>query len=882
MEYSLTENFIKSVNSFQHRVAVEARFGDRRQTLTYAQLGKKVQGLAYFMSNMGIKHSDRVAIILENRPEWVITFFALSYIGAVAVPLDPQLGHKDIKNILSDSGARICFISKEFEDLYRFIKELDGIERLISLGIGENIGPTPPSEFEKAKITPDDLMVLLYTSGTTDLPKGVMLTHKNLCANFDSLNKSKLFSYRDVMLSVLPLYHSYPLMTTLILPVLSGARIVYVGADWPERLVDYLRENNISIFIGVPQIFHMMHSRLMKKLNSLPALSRLYVNLVSTLGLGHILLPKLRKAFGSNFRFFASGGAKLDEAVSRDFLRLGFKILEGYGLTETAPVVSFNPLKDPKPGSVGRALPDVRLKIIDKDSNGIGEIAIQGPNVMKGYYKDDEKTKKVFKDGWFLSGDLGYIDKDGYLYITGRSKEVIVLSSGKNIYPEEIEREYAATPYVKEMCVLGVLKDKGKAKIEYLHAIVVPDLEFFKERGEMNLRIVIKNTFDNISKVLPSHKHIMGFTITKDSLPRTLLGKIKRYEVEKKFLPVILDEAPEEEDVLSGEDKSLSETEIAQRLIKCLQDSLEIKGPISLGDSIELDLGIDSLGRVEAICAIEKCFDIQLSEEMAGGEIFTVKDLLFNVQDALKREYKEHPDARPISWPEILKQPLSAEFQKKILLYPDRFDYVLTFIVKAIICMFFRIFYNLKVEGAEKLPKRGPYCLCVNHVSFFDGLIVAAGVPFKIELGLFFIGFRRYFIVPIVRNLVRRARIIPIDATEIIEAMQSSYFILRHDKALCIFPEGERSIDGKVKEFKKGIGIISKELDIPLVPVYIKGAFEAWPRVERFPRMHPIEIKFGGPVYPEALIQKGISLGAKDDYEAISLGIREEVDFLSH
>ncbi len=183
----------------------------------------------------------------------------------------------------------------------------------------------------------------------------------------------------------------------------------------------------------------------------------------------------------------------------------------------------------------------------------------------------------------------------------------------------------------------------------------------------------------------------------------------------------------------------------------------------------------------------------------------------------------------------------------------------------------------MKVEDAHRLPKKGPYVLCVNHTSFLDGFIVAAGVPFRTELQLFFIGFRRYFIVPIVRNMVRRSRIIPIDATEIIEAMQASYFILKHDRALCIFPEGERSIDGKLKEFKKGIGVIAKELDIPLVPVFIKGAFEAWSRTERFPRLHPIRIKFGNPVSSVELAHKGMALGAADEYEAIAKAIRDEL-----
>lgn len=883
--YDIAENLIRASERFKDKVAVRAKTASGWSSFTYGELGQKVKAMAFYLSGLGISKGDRVAIILENRQEWPVVFFALSHIGAVAVPLDPHFNQKDIDNILSDSGARSVFVSKKDD---RSIGILKDILPLIYIEEIETL-PLQPRDFKKTPVAPDDIMVLLYTSGTTDLPKGVMLTHKNLCSNFISLSKTKIFSPRDVILSVLPLYHSYALMTTFITPIFSGSMIVFVPPDWPERLVDYIRETKTTIFLGVPQIYHMMHSRMMKKLNEVQGLAGLYVRLAINLGLARILLPKIRNAFGPGLRFFISGGAKLDTGVARDFSRLGFRILEGYGLTETSPVASMNPMKRPKIGSIGRPVPDVSLKIVNKDLNGIGEIAIQGPNVMKGYYRNEDKTKEVIRDNWFLSGDLGYEDKDGYFYITGRSKEVIVLSSGKNIYPEEIEKHYSAIPYIKEMCVLGVVKERGGGRLEYLHAVVVPDLDFFKARGEMNIKKVIGNNFENLSKGIAPYKHIMGFTVTSEPLPRTVLGKIKRYEVQKKFLPLILEEGAKKE--ITADERELTESGTAQRLISCIKDALDIDGPVSLGDSIELDLGVDSLSRVELVLAVEKCFDVEFPEEMVAGEIFTVKDILLRVEQLLEdgkqagvsssaaapgtgmRQEKE----RPLLWHDIVRQELAGEFKKKILLRPGWTGYLLTFTVKGAINIFFRVFYGLRVEGARHIPKKGPYVLCVNHTSFLDGFIVAAAVPFNTKLDLFFIAFRRYFTAPVIRNLVRRARIIPIDATQIIEAMQGSAFILKHNKALCIFPEGERSIDGQVKEFKKGIGIISKELDVPLVPVFIKGAFEAWPRTERFPRLHRLKVKFGKPVPAGELINNGMRLGARDEYDAICLGIRDEV-----
>lgn len=876
VKYSLTENFIDSVQKFCGKIAIENKISGSSETLTYADMGKRVKAAAYSISSLGIKKSDRVSIILENGPEWAVIFFALSYVGAVAVPLDPQMTVKGMKDILSDSGAGFAFISKKNADLAESLK--DQVNVVILEEMKQSLSP---DEFRGTKVDPEDLMVLLYTSGTTDLPKGVMLTHKNLCANFNSLKKMKIFSDRDTILSILPLYHSYSLMTTLIAPLFSGSKITYVASDWPEKLADYIKEVKSTIFLGVPQIYHMMHVRIMKKLNSMQGPEGLYIKFAMKLGLAGMLVPSLRNVFGGDLRFFISGGAKLDANVARDFFKLGFKILEGYGLTETSPVASLNPVKKPKFGSIGRPIPDVELKVVNKDTSGVGEIAIKGPNVMKGYYRNEARTKEVLKDDWFFSGDLGYMDKDGYFYITGRSKEMIVLSSGKNIYPEEIEKYYSATPYIREMCVLGVLKKKSGVMLEYLHAVVVPDLEFFKERGEMNVRKVIRNVFDNLSKDLPGYKHIMGFSVTQEDLPRTVLGKLKRYEIEKKIMPVILEGERQEEKEPLPEDKKLAESDTAKKLIECIKDTLDIASPVHLSDSIELDLGVDSLGRVELVLAVEKCFDVEFPQEMIAGEIFSVKDVLLKVQGLFDKKIQgvkgERQEEKAVYWSEILKQPLPEEFQKKILLSTGVTDHVLAFLVKGFIGLFFRIFYRLKVEGAHNIPRKGPYVLCVNHTSFLDGFIVAAGVPFRTELNLFFIAFRRYFTAPIIRNLVRRARIIPIDAGQIVEAMQGSSFVLRNNKALCIFPEGERSIDGNLKELKKGIGIISKELNADLIPVFIKGAFEAWPRTERFPRLYPLEIKFGSPLRPEALINKGMKLGAADEYEAISLAIRDGI-----
>ncbi|MFH1478146.1 MAG: AMP-binding protein [Candidatus Omnitrophota bacterium] len=885
-DHDIKKNFIDIASLFKDKTCIESIVKGKREALTYQELFEKVKGLSAYLKSIGIKKGDRIAICLSNRMEWPIIFFASVYIGAIVVPLDPQFSNTDIKNILIDSGAGLIFIENSNISLKGFLAGFSDIHDAISLGLENKEGkilPFPDTidsprdllSIEENTVDPEDIALLLYTSGTTSLPKGVMLTHKNLCSNCNSIKKDKLITSDDIILSILPLYHSYPLMVTLLVPMLSGAKIIYVSGDWPEKLTDHLKDFDITMLVGVPQIFNAMYVKMLKKIDSLPILKKAYIRSMISLKLAPIFIPQLRYAFGRHIRFFASGGARLDREIAKTFDGIGIKVLEGYGLTETSPVVSFNPLNKQRFGSVGIALPDVEVKVMDEDNSGIGELAIKGPNVMKGYYKDEKKTRDSFKDGYFMTGDLGYIDKDRYIHITGRSKEVIVLSTGKNIYPDEIEKHYEASPYVKEICVLGITKTRGLSKIDSLHAVVVPDIDFFNKKGELNMGKAIKDTMDMLSKELPPHKHVMGLTIINESLPRTTLGKLKRYEVKQRYLEAVLNDKKICSD-LAPQDKALEESRTAIELKKLLKKGFAVKDDISIGDSIELDLGIDSLGRVELVCLVEKYFDVDLEEKIIGGSIFTVKDIVVRIDDALKKG-KVSKGPKPVSWKEILRKDLDDGFKKKIYLKPGPVDYVLLIAVKASLSVFFKIFYSLKIEGVENIPRNSPYCLCVNHTSFLDGFIITSSIPFKEQLNVFFIGYRKYFEFPLVRKLVSRARVIPLDSSFVIESMQASYYVLKNNKALCVFPEGTRSRDGKLKDFKKGIGMLGKEMDLVYIPTHIKGSYEAWPSSRKFPRFYPIKVVFGKKITSRELMKRGLDKGIKDEYEAIADSLKEEV-----
>jgi long-chain acyl-CoA synthetase len=800
-------------------------------------------------------------------------------IGATAVPIDPKLTPFEINNILRDSQAKILFTSQEFYGpLADFLKNILSFKKAFLYPFSEivSIGAKPGIS---AANEPGDIASLLYTSGTTASPKGVMLTHKNFCANFDSIFKLKLIVPSDNLLSMLPLHHSYPFMVTLIAPLLMGAKVTFLNSLKSEDLLRCMQEARVTILVGVPQLYHLLHKSIFDKIkNASFLLSVLKVTDIARslfrLNLNKLILKDLHRKFGGSLRFFASGGARLEPKVASELSLLGFTILEGYGLTETSPVVTFSPPQRIRFGSVGIPVPEVKIRIHNPNPEGIGEVLIQGPNVMKGYYKKPKETLDVLKDGWFYSGDLGYIDRGGYLYLTGRSKEVIVLSSGKNIYPEEIEAHYLKSPYIKEIAVLDAVANG----IHTLQAVVLPNIDYFRKTREVNIQGKIRWLLESLSKELPSYKRIMGFVIAKEELPKTRLGKLKRYEIKARYSS---GEAPgkAQSEEARAEDLSRPLAQLENQVLEFLSKSLKIKAGIN--DHLELDLGIDSLTRVELAIGLEKLFNINIPDTDIGA-VFTVRELIERISQLIQSPAGTPLSAAAPSWSQIIRESPPKDILDKINLRPRAIDIVLTFIILNFIRLIFPTFWRLKIQGKENLPKNKPFIICPNHSSYLDGFAVAAGAGLKLDLKLFFLGYSGYFQSPAVRWAIKIARLIAIDpAVNLTFAMQAAGFILRHNKSLCIFPEGERSIDGEIKEFKKGAGILIKETDAPVVPCYIAGSYRAWPRTQTFPKPCPIKVIFGKPCTQNELREAGLKYKAHDDYEAIALGLREKVIALS-
>ncbi len=868
--------------------------GDEWVFISYDTLLERVESLTAFLHRQGIKRGDRVAILAENRPEWPVVFLATVSLAAVSVPVSALATPKEAENILKDAGCKIIFTDDRAISLVEEARErCPELRKIISMDSDEfrEESGGESALIEGADLEDSDLACILYTSGTTAEAKGVMLTHGNLASNCTSQYSLQLITQKDSVVSILPLHHAFPLTATMLLPLLYGGTIIYLEGMRPEMILKAVQEAKASVFIAVPEIYYSFHKRIVEGMKKIPFPFNLLVNSTiaflytarerTGINLARHFLFAVHRKFGVSMRFFISGGAKLDEEVERDLFKFGFTILEGYGLTETSPVLTINPLARPKIGSVGIALPQVELEVINKNKEGIGEVIARGPNIMKGYYKREDLTQDVIKDGWFHTGDLGYIDEDGYLFLTGRVKEVIVLSSGVNIYPEEVEEAYAKDAPVKEMCVFEIRSKRGIKESQALWAIVVPDLEFFRKYGEVNLKAVIKERFDNVSRILPSHMRLMGFTVTVEDLPRTVLGKIKRFEVKEIYAAKAPEEgraAPPKE--LSEEDAHLMDKEVSRRIIDYLKGQTQADRSITPSDLLELDLGIDSLGRIELASGLEALFGVEIKDEIIG-KAFTVRDLIRGIEpfaeamgEASLTSGGGSGFASP-RWKETLEVPPKKENLDKIDLEPGFISWLGGFIFLCINFVFFKMFSRLKVEGGENLPKQGAYVLYVNHTSYFDGLLIGTSMPGFPDLDLFFVGFRPYFDVPVIRNLIKIGRIIPLDfSAHLLEALRSSYYVLKKGKKLCLFPEGLRSLDGKIGPFKKGFGILVKEANARIVPAVLEGAYDSWPRTSRFPSPHPIRVKFGKALDQKKVEEEGYRLGARDSYEAICIAAR--------
>ncbi len=783
------------------------KIGERE--ISYSEL---IENIKKYSSILNIKKGDRIAIFSENRPEWIYSFFAVWQSKGIAVPIDFMSTSDEVAYVLNDCKPIGVFCSEKNKDVLK--------EAVSKIDYNPEIFVFEEIEFKDKKAEyfepdKDDVAVILYTSGTTGNPKGVMLTFDNLYSNIEGIVKANVATKEDKTIAILPYHHSYPLTVSMLTAMYLGATISFITELSSEAILGTMKRDKITILVGVPRLYNLFHRNIMEKINSNKFAKILFkiAKKLNNQNLSRKIFKKVHDAFGGNIKYFVSGGAKLDEEIASDLWALGFTILEGYGLTETSPIVSFNRPDKLKLGSAGLPLEDVEVKIID------GEIVVRGRNVMKGYYNKPEATAEVLKDGWFYTGDLGKVDEDGFLFITGRKKEIIVLPNGKNINPEELENKILKiSDLVKEVAV--IMKD-GQ-----LWAIVYPDFDNIRRKNIVNIEETIKwKVIDIFNQQVPSYKRISGVKIVNRELPKTRLGKIRRF-----LLPKFLEEVKEKPV------EKIKEPEFEEyQIIKDYLEKITQKKVLPT-DHIEIDLGLDSLEKVEFQVFIEKSFGVKILDE----------DLINHptVEEISKfiKERKTKIQIEEIDWEKVLQEEVKIDISE--ISFP-------ILAIKRIIQLIFKVYFRYTAKGIENIPDK-PSIIAPNHQSFLDGFLVAATLPDNVLKNTYFLAEETHFNTPLRRFLARYFHILIVNINKDLKgSLQKTAQLLREGKNVVIFPEGARTRDGSLLPFKKSFAILSRELKAPIVPVVIKGAFEAYPIGKKFPKPKRIEIKYLEPIYPD-------------------------------
>ncbi|MBA7631026.1 2-succinylbenzoate--CoA ligase [subsurface metagenome] len=790
---------------FSSKTAVLTQRGYRIERWSYQYLWEFSERLATYLRGKGLKHGDRLLLWAPNMPEWIGLYFGCLRAGVILVPIDmrstPDFAVKVkektsasylfVSQINQEQGLKLGISTQCLEDLSQ---ELDGVSSDSGL-------PSPAEE---------DIAEVMFTSGTTGEPKGVILTHRNIVSNVLASAQVISIGASSRVLSFLPLSHMLEQTAELMTLLKFGATVVYPASQQPRLIFRTLKEQRITTIVVVPQILQLFWNAIEREVkkqgreqlwqHSLRIASHLPMKL------RRLLFRSVHRQLGGSLQLLICGGAYLDPELARCWELLGIPVLQGYGTTEAAPIVTVNPLKGRRLDSVGKVLPGQDINIIPD-----GEVLIRGANVTPGYWQDPEATEVAFEEGWYRTGDLGYLDNEGYLYLRGRKKDMIALASGMNVYAQDVEKALKACSGVKDACVLGVPTKRSDVQV---HAVLL------LQETEISPEEIVEQA----NKHLVEHQRVQVSTVWPfPEFPLTHTLKIKKQEVLDYILSGALAKEPASVVPTTGK---ASEVPVLHRLLADVTGVPveNISPSMSLGE----ELNLDSLGRVELLAAVESELDIYVDESQVSADT-TVEEL----QALVSSEGEISREQGYLEWPLNRLVGLGRAFLQSFLIFP-----------------LLRLMAPLEVEGRDNLKGlEGPVLFASNHQSHMDTPVVLAAIP---------VSWRRrttvaaaadfWFAGGLIKKLlaVSLFNAFPFSRTDAIRpTLEHCCQLLDRGWSILIYPEGTRSETGHMGLFRSGAGLMAVELGVPVVPIHIWGTYEVLPKNQSIPRRGRVHVCFG-------------------------------------
>jgi long-chain acyl-CoA synthetase len=881
----LLDLFDTSTKRFSTRVAMRIERNGRKEQYTFEDVRELTLRAAGFLAHNGIQQGDRVILFSNNMPEWGMTYFGILKAGATVIPVDPASSVEEIANFAKKGEASAIVISPKLAGENPDLKD-----KLAEKGIDIKVWTFEevfemPSEIEEAnrlallppKILGNAVASLIFTSGTTGTPKAVMLSHKNFTNMVSMLSSVLDMDITDGVLSVLPMHHTFEFSAGFLTPFSNGTQITYLDELSSEELTRAIENGHVTGMVGVPALWEMLHRRIKTRLRENGDwIADIADNIIefnawlrdnTPFNLGPIVFFPIHQGMGGKMRYLISGGSALSEKVQKDLHGLGFTVLEGYGLTESSPVLTVaRPANKLMKGSVGKPLPGVEVKIDNPDENGVGEILARGQNVMLGYYKNEEATEAVLQDRWLRTGDLGKLDEDGNLYIVGRSKDIIIDSNGKNIYPDEIEDLYSKSGYIKEISVVGLPDEDGGEKIA---SLAVPDYEFDIALSRTEVNKKVEEHFREISAGLPFFKRVKVLHVTPFELPRTATRKVKRPEVVEMLQS--LEERAKSKTKAAVEAKGDDNTLWIRKIVATV--SSRSLSEVSTSDKL-VDLGFDSLMFVELQAAIEDAGGRVLSPDTLN-EVQTVRELLTVVKrlDKSKRladepKVEEKKEDEEIVIPSIVRRVGNAIVD---LAQDALYEGVL----------------NTQIEGESNVPVHTNFIVAPNHTSHLDTGLVKKSLGKEVADQTVAVAAADYWFDTKYKRAYMNnfTTLVPIERTgSLRQSLRHVTRILNEGYNALIFPEGGRQESGEIAEFKPIIGYLALNQKIGILPIYIWGTYEAFPKGMIIPKGSSIGANVGAKVgrfleYDE-LRQMTEGVPNTEAYRLIAARVQHEIENL--